>query len=217
MSYILDAMRKTERDRALGPAVNLPPQRAGNKLLRYGALAVIVLALIAAGIWFALSKYPSLLLMTMVNPSPPDIPTNVSAPATNQTPVVTVTQSADETPPVAIPPAVTQPVATAALDNPPAATSAPDKPTASRVIELVSDDWEELPESHEVADRLPEQLLQLRVGIHVYDADPRKRMVLINGRRFQEGDALPQGGQIIEITPKGLALKYQSTRFHKSL
>lgn len=108
------------------------------------------------------------------------------------------------------PPAVTQPAVAAAVSN------VPDQPTSSRVIELVPDTWQELPESYEVADRLPEQLLQLRVGIHVYDADPRKRMVLINGRRFQEGDALPQGGQIIEITPKGLALKYQSTRFHKS-
>jgi len=213
MSYILDAMRKTERDRALGPAVNLPPQRTGNKLVRYGAIGVVVLTLIATGIWFALSKYPSLLLMAVVNPNPPpspDAPANISAPVQNQAPVVTVTPSSDETPPVATPPAVVQPTTTTTASN------SPEKNTSSRVIELIPDNWQELPESYEVADRLPEQLLQLRVGIHVYDADPLKRMVLINGRRFQEGDALPQGGQIIEITPKGLALKYQSTRFHKS-
>ncbi len=151
--------------------------------------------------------------MAMVNPNPPpspDAPAKISAPVQNQAPVVTVTPSSDETPPVAPPPAVTQPATTAMASN------GPEKNISSRVIELVPDNWQELPESYEVADRLPEQLLQLRVGIHVYDADPLKRMVLINGRRFQEGDALPQGGQIIEITPKGLALKYQSTRFHKS-
>ena len=86
---------------------------------------------------------------------------------------------------------------------------------SARVTVAISDDWRDLPDTGQVAGRLPESLVQLRVGIHVYDKQVEKQMVLINGQRYRPGDSLAEGAKIIEITPEGMVLEYQSTRFHK--
>ena len=53
----------------------------------------------------------------------------------------------------------------------------------------------------------------LRVDLHVYAANPQERFVLINMRRMHEGDALPEGGHLESITPEGVVLSYQGTKF----
>jgi len=56
-------------------------------------------------------------------------------------------------------------------------------------------------------------LPELRLDLHVYDADPARRFVLINMHRLHEGDSLPEGVRVDRITEEGAELDYQGTRF----
>lgn len=52
----------------------------------------------------------------------------------------------------------------------------------------------------------------LAMDVHVWNADPAKRFVLVNGRRYHEGDQLSDGPQIVEITGQGMVLQYNGQR-----
>jgi hypothetical protein len=57
------------------------------------------------------------------------------------------------------------------------------------------------------------QLPELRMDLHVFDIDPAKRFVFINMRKLREGEALPEGVRVEEITPSGARLSYQGNQF----
>jgi len=57
------------------------------------------------------------------------------------------------------------------------------------------------------------QLPDLKLDLHVYDADAAKRFVFINMRKLREGDSLPDGTRVVEITPEGVQLDYQGNQF----
>ena len=61
----------------------------------------------------------------------------------------------------------------------------------------------------EVQERLPTFLLT----VHLYDADPEKRLVIIDGRRLRQGDATRSGILVEEIFPDGVALAFEGHRF----
>ena len=53
--------------------------------------------------------------------------------------------------------------------------------------------------------------------LHVYDADPIKRFVLLNGERLREGDTSREGLDVISITPEGVVLSYGNAAFAVSI
>ncbi len=53
----------------------------------------------------------------------------------------------------------------------------------------------------------------MAVEIHVYDAVPANRFVFINMGKYNEGDRLKEGPLVEEITPDGAILQYQGQRF----
>jgi general secretion pathway protein B len=57
------------------------------------------------------------------------------------------------------------------------------------------------------------QLPDLRLDLHVYDPDPAKRFVFINMRKLREGDSLPEGVRLDAITQTGARLTYHGTQF----
>lgn len=56
-------------------------------------------------------------------------------------------------------------------------------------------------------------LPDLRMDLHVFDSDPAKRFVFINMRKLREGEALPEGVRVDEITPTGARLSYRGNQF----
>lgn len=54
----------------------------------------------------------------------------------------------------------------------------------------------------------------LRMNIHAYADNPERRFVLINMRRYREGDRLEDGTTLQFITPDGAILEHQGKRFH---
>jgi general secretion pathway protein B len=57
--------------------------------------------------------------------------------------------------------------------------------------------------------RVPDMSLEL----HVYSDDPERRFVIINGRRYREGAALTEGPVVEAINAEGVILDNQGTRF----
>ncbi len=63
----------------------------------------------------------------------------------------------------------------------------------------------------EVEERLPSFLLT----VHIYDAEPAKRFVVIDGRKLRQGD-LSRGGILVEeILPDGVALSFEGHPFFR--
>jgi hypothetical protein len=61
-----------------------------------------------------------------------------------------------------------------------------------------------------VQDKLPE----LSFSVHTYAANPKARMIRINGTMMREGQTLDNGIKIVEITREGVLLEFQGHRFH---
>ena len=47
----------------------------------------------------------------------------------------------------------------------------------------------------------------------MYAENPAERFVFINMRKLREGEALPEGVRVEQITPDGVDLFYQGKRF----
>jgi general secretion pathway protein B len=57
------------------------------------------------------------------------------------------------------------------------------------------------------------QIPQLRLDLHVFAARPQDRFVMINMHKVHEGDTLPEGVHVDNITPEGAVLSYNGSRF----
>jgi general secretion pathway protein B len=57
------------------------------------------------------------------------------------------------------------------------------------------------------------QLPDLKLDLHVYAENPADRFVFINMRKLREGDSLPEGVRVDAVTPQGADLSYRGTRF----
>jgi len=53
----------------------------------------------------------------------------------------------------------------------------------------------------------------LKIDMLVWAADPRERMVYLNGRRYVEGQRLENGAVIQQIEPEGIVLLMGGQRF----
>jgi hypothetical protein len=56
-------------------------------------------------------------------------------------------------------------------------------------------------------------LPELRLDLHVYAANPQDRFALINMRRMHEGDTLKDGVRVEAITPDGVVMSHNGTKF----
>jgi general secretion pathway protein B len=56
-------------------------------------------------------------------------------------------------------------------------------------------------------------LPELRLSLHVYDAEPSRRYVLLNSTRLREGESTPDGLRLERITESGVVLAWRNRRF----
>ncbi|MDH3431287.1 MAG: general secretion pathway protein GspB [Gammaproteobacteria bacterium] len=57
------------------------------------------------------------------------------------------------------------------------------------------------------------QMTDLHLDIHVYSDDPAERFVFINMTKHRERSTLDEGPVVVEITPDGVILEHQGTTF----
>jgi general secretion pathway protein B len=56
-------------------------------------------------------------------------------------------------------------------------------------------------------------LPELRLSLHVYDADASRRYVLLNSTRLREGESTPDGIRLERVTETGVILSWRGRRF----
>ncbi|MEM1263185.1 MAG: general secretion pathway protein GspB [Pseudomonadota bacterium] len=54
---------------------------------------------------------------------------------------------------------------------------------------------------------------ELNIDLHVYNADPARRFVFINGARYNEGDTLSSGPRVDRIRRDGIEMSYRGLAF----
>ena len=52
----------------------------------------------------------------------------------------------------------------------------------------------------------------LRVEIHVYEQAQARRFVMVNGRKYREGERMAEGPSLVEIVPEGMVLEFRGEK-----
>ena len=229
MSYILEALKKSEQERQLGavprPEAAVAATRVASRSRWPWLLSAVLL--LNAGI----------LLLLVLRPAAPPV---ASAPVPAAGSLAGAGQDAEQMPPPADPPekSVAQPP-----QSPVAAQPQPrPEPTPEPVPEPVSEpapaavatapapgsvQWMQRPEGAEspapAAPRAPHWdelgasekngLNRPRLDVHVYAEASAQRFVLIDLKRYREGERLDNGGRLVAITPEGVIIEARGIRY----
>jgi general secretion pathway protein B len=221
MSFILDALRKSEaeRQRQDGPTLlEMRPSRPQRRVPVWViALAALLLLNMAVLLWFLLRTPPEpapahAARVTPTAPASAPAPTQPSAALPAAAPPVFASSSppaplltpSSSAPPSSLPPAAST---SAAVPSAHPAAPAPAKPARPRLEP--SDSAADLPDYSRVAAGMP----ALRLDLHSYSDQPQQRYALINMHKVQEGDTLPEGPRVVHILSDGVVLSYQGTEF----
>jgi general secretion pathway protein B len=233
MSFILDALKKSESDRQRksGPAlyeVRVAPPRTR---LPLWAVAIAVLLAINLGI---------VMWMLLRQPAHDTAAVSPAAPAASVPPPSAAPQAAAPQP--APQPAVLQPaapptvVAPLATPNPGTASATTVAPTAAPPVAAEEQNPQDyapaqasaaeglgshvrrssaagVPLYQDAAATPGTQLPQLHLDFHMYAPQPQERFVMINMHKLHEGDSLPGGVHVNSITPEGAVLSFNGQTF----
>jgi len=242
MSFILDALKKSETDRQRQSSPALFEVKVAAPRRRFPLWAIGLAALLGVNmlvlLWVLLRQPDAapvqIAAAPAANPAPaPAIqaapPGMVTVPATVTIPT-TVNIPIGSAPNVSIGPNNNEPGVVAPSHTPPLAEEPqlsghePSVPpdydsrdyqpaiTATQANAIAAQRRGALPSRDEVLAQ-GNQLPELRLDLHVYAVDPAQRFVFINMRKLREGDSLPEGVRVEQITPTGAMLSYRGTKF----
>lgn len=224
MSFILDALKKSEAERQreaspgiadvpVGSRVQQAPRwlRLVAVLLAINLIALFVILLRPEGLFDgdaprAAASRPTPTAANAVSEAPAvdeaprramttDPPPNERAVSTAQNPITT----AETMPPVSAP-AVETPAAPAQESATEAVTAPASEPDEAWLTlnELRASGAVDLPDMH--------------IDLHVYSTNPAERFVFINMNQYRENAVLDNGSRIRRITPDGVVLDYRGTQ-----
>ena len=213
MSFILDALKKSESDRQRqgGPAlfeVKVAPPRHAFPSWAV-AIAVLFLANLAVVGW--------LLWRHAAAPAPGAAPAAaLNTPAAAAAPAVTPSvRGAPTAPPAPAAPAASPestPAATEPLPNADDLAPATEPPPAGSLGRVRRGTDAGVPLYQQLTAAPGSQLPQLRLDLHAYAERPEDRWVLINMHKLREGESL-EGVRLERVTPDGAVLSYRGTQF----
>ena len=195
MSFILDALRKSEHERQRGavPGLSEVPFAAPRRAPPYWALALIVVLGVAVlalgGAWWRSTRTIQGAAATESPAARTEIPRE---PAASPEPVGRVPESTSlqiAPPPVARVPAPEPEVQAAAQSSAPPLSSA-----AALAAEGIF-------------------VPALHLELHAYSERAAERFVFINGKKYSEGQTLAEGPRLVAIEPNGAVLSQQGRRF----
>lgn len=238
MSFILDALKKSEAERQrqnvpglldLGPATPRPrfPVWGIWLGLLLGVNLLVLMGVLIRG-WIPGGTAPSaeskpathaVAAATKAPDAAPAIPA-----ASPTTPAADAASFSPMDAPVYAPeiPVAGMPVAESSVSpqysssggSPPAAApqQKPD-PRLARALYPPAPPDEVLPTLNEITLSGNHGIPELHMDIHVYAAKPSERFVFFNNRRYREGETLQEGPSVERITREGVVLRFQGLRF----
>ncbi len=222
MSFILDALKKSEVERQRQTLPGLTDTRLG---VRRNGLPLWAVAL---GVLFAVNLLVLGIILWRKSPSaghvstPVDSPSAAAAaakpPAQHFSPLDSAPVYAPEIP-VAAQENGASPQAPRAVANPPEVTNAATLHTVHRPDPVSTGedanagDQEVLPSISEINLTGAQALPELHLDVHVYATKAAERFVYINMRKYHEGSKLQEGPTLERIRRDGVVLNYQGLRF----
>ena len=222
MSFILDALKKSEAERQRQAGPTLLEVRVTRPQRRYPLWAAVVGALLGINavvlLVFVLHKSPTArsehsepAAVAAAAPAPSN-PSPAARPSARAAAPIADRNAAAASSPVAPassaePPMVT-PVVSADAPNP--ADEAPAIAAGSvRVEHAGPDNYAHLPSISQLGANVP----ALQLDLLDYSDRPAERYALINMHRVREGDVLPEGPRVLAITRDGVALDFRGQDF----
>ena len=232
MSYILEALKKSQAERQLGSAPSihtmpiptaLPQQEREGRMQLYLAVGGVLLALAVAVLWWrqpvptpasgTVASAPAVLVATPVT-QPPVIIVPKAAPAPIALPSPQPAAVAPPPKPVnkPVPQPVSQPapspVATpAAVPAPVAVPAASDPAAVDDSVPLMA----QLPEA------VQRELPKVAFGGYMYSKNPADRLVLIDKLLRREGEEVAPGLILEQLQRRAAVMNYRGTRYRVPL
>jgi len=213
MSFILDALKKSEAERQQQAGAEFAAVPSGNgesRSLKWLWLLIGLLAVnfaVLAGLLLrpaSTPEVPTTTPTTQVEPpagakpgAAPSFEEQVARAREREAELAAERESESTTEAPASPPV--QQAHTQAIQTAPASSAAAQSAMLPRFDELRAEGVLQLPDLH--------------LDIHVYSDVPKDRFVFINMNKFREGQKLDEGPVVQSITPDGVVLKYQGTSF----
>jgi general secretion pathway protein B len=204
MSFILDALKKSEIERQRQTTPGLIETAVAPRRSRVALWLIVLGALLAI-------NFAVLLFVLLRGSAPPAVPRvaaakpPATAPATSEhfspmdapvyAPEIPVAQKPAPTP-APVPHAAPRP------ELPPPAAAEEDKAENAELLPLISE-----------VDLGAVGVPELHLDVHVYATKPAERFVYINMRKYHEGAALEEGPVIERIRRDGVVLSFHGVRF----
>jgi general secretion pathway protein B len=213
MSFILDALKKSESDRqqqASAEFATLPSAAAAPAMPRW-IWAVIALLVVNVAVLGAFMTRKDADIQA-AGPAP--VPATQTAADTGTRSSFAERISKASVPARSTPapaPTTREPAPAQPVTAPTAARQEPVRVAAPAPLPATS--AQALPTLNEVRLNDNVNLPDLHLDIHVYAGAPADRFVFINMSKHQEGSVLKSGPRVEEITPDGVILDYRGTRF----
>ncbi len=232
MSYILEALKKSEQQREIGrvPGISSVHENTSKSVSRKWLWVLVSVLLVNAALLLLVLIWPEREPDRLADARDP-----VQAPQEGHA-VAEAAAQLDQSPNQ--PPPATEIASPARVAEPPAIGSAetgtvprrealeeridamappPAQPQAvlmPRPMPVVKVEAPPLP----VWPQIPSNLLQqmngsLRLDVHVFSDRPDERFVLINMQKYREDEELQEGPRLDEITPEGVILSFRGQRF----
>jgi general secretion pathway protein B len=228
MSFILDALKKSEIERQRQSQPGLMDTPLAQRRVRLPLWAVLLGVLLAVNV--------VVLLMLMRNGAPalasnPKKHPEAVAVSADKAPAPTEHFSPLDQPPVYAPEIPITAADGASSSNSTASLAAPlgaphsdarrsaPRPAFRRPDPVLvdedteADNEEVLPSISEINLTGAQALPELHLDVHVYATKPAERFVYINMRKYHEGSSLPEGPVVEHIRRDGVVLNYQGLRF----
>lgn len=219
MSFILDALKKSEIERQRQSMPGLMDAPTALRRSRLPLWAVLIGGLLAINTVVLI-----VVLLRNGGPSLASAPARHDiAPAQLKGPTVDdhfspLSQAPVYAPEIPVPPAETSSpnesaaAATRAIAQR-AAPHAVRRPDPVLIEEEASDNDEVLPSINEINLTGAQALPEMHLDVHVYATKPADRFVYINMRKYHEGNTLQEGPVLERIRRDGVVLNYQGLRF----
>jgi len=205
MSYILDALKKSDQQRRLGsvptllyaPVVVAEPERPQRLMYIFWGLITLIASVMVIG-W--------------LQPGQTETHTKIE-----------IDQPHSEPPPIApVPPYPVDMVAA-----PKKKLTVPTQLTTRRTPSITAGTVNQptpiapLPPSILESADLPLSIVQalpaMSVGVHAYSSKPRDRLVSINNKLLREGDQMATDLKLEQITPDGMIFSFRDYRFRRGV
>jgi general secretion pathway protein B len=233
MSYILDALRKAERERGIAQVPTLMTVHdtgAAKPRKSLWIIAVVCLACAAVSLWFVLSflrssgaspdrringlkeekqaeAVPESTGADMATPLPPGQVANPERGISRNTP------SPGSTLPAEMPPPDLNASRTAATQETRQPKASAQPQASLKNISPPSAQGTAIPEGSQPAETsLREAMAKMKISILMYDEAKSERMVFINNRKYLEGDYVDGRYLLESITLEGAVLSFQGER-----